>query len=176
MKKIFLILAILFFTSSLQAGTIYKWVDKEGGVHFTDDLSQVPPSYLDRVETEESKDVKGGVTPPPSQAVTPENKEEETTTDIYGQDEDWWRDQVRPWKEQLKESTENLEKAQKKFTEKTEELSQKNLGSRARLKVESDKFKEEKAKYEAQIAKANEMLRKLSKEAADSKANPDWLK
>jgi hypothetical protein len=31
-------------------------------------------------------------------------------------------------------------------------------------------------KYETQIAEANEMLRKLSKEAEESKANPDWLK
>jgi hypothetical protein len=176
MKEIFLILVILIFTSSLQAGTIYKWVDKEGVIHFTDDLTQVPPSYREQVETEESKDVKGEVAPPAPQAVPRESKEEETTTDIYGRDEDWWRDQVRPWKERLKEANENLEEARKKFTEKTEELSQKNLGSRARYKVESDKFKEEKAKYEAQIAEANEMLRKLSKEAAESKANPDWLK
>jgi hypothetical protein len=31
-------------------------------------------------------------------------------------------------------------------------------------------------KYEVQIAEANEMLRKLSKDAVESRANPDWLK
>jgi hypothetical protein len=37
-------------------------------------------------------------------------------------------------------------------------------------------LKEEVKKYEAQIVEANEMLRKLSKEAEEAKANPDWLK
>jgi len=176
MKEIFSILVILFFASSLQAGTIYKWVDKEGVLHFTDDLTQVPPSYREQVETEESKDVKGAVTPPAPQAVTRENKEEETSTDIYGRDEDWWRDQVRPWKERLREANENLDRVTKEFAEKTEEMGRKGLVSRARYQAEANKYNEEKMKYEAQITEANEMLGKLSKEAAASKANLDWLK
>jgi hypothetical protein len=176
MKEIFLILLILFFASSLQAGTIYKWVDKEGVLHFTDDLTQVPPSYLEQVETEESKDVKGEATPSAPQAVTRESKEEETTTDIYGRDEDWWREKVRPWKERLKEANENLDRVKKEFAEKTEEMARKGLVSRARYQIETKKYNEEKMKYEAQITEAKEMLAKLSKEATESKANPDWLK
>jgi len=175
--RLFLLFFLVFLLASpLQAAKIYKWVDKEGVVNFTDDLSKVPPSYRDRVEVEEKKDVQGGATP---QAVTRERGEEETKTDIYGRDETWWKDKVRPWKEQLKEATANYEKAQKEYMEKSEDLSRRRFGSPTQYKmniIELDGINEERRKYEAQIAEANEMLRKLSKEAEESKANPDWLK
>ena len=176
MKEIFTVLVVLLFAFPLQAGTLYKWVDKQGVVNFADDLSKVPPSYRDQVETEESKDVQEEVTPSSPQAVNPDVKEDEIKTDVYGHDEAWWQERVRPWKEQLKVATEKYEAAQRKFSEDTAELSQKGLVSHARHKILSDKFKEETATYEAQIAEANEMLRKLSKEAVESSANPNWLK
>jgi hypothetical protein len=61
--------------------------------------------------------------------VTHENEEEEIKTDIYGRDEAWWRDKVRPWKERLKEATENYDAAQKKYMESSDELSLKKFGS-----------------------------------------------
>ena len=181
MKEIFSILVILLLALPLQAGTLYKWVDKEGVVNFTDDLSKVPPSYRDRVEVEEKKDVQEEMSPVPPLAATPDNEEEEIRADIYGRDEAWWRDKVRPWKEKLKEATENYEAAQKKLAEKTDQVSQTKFFGRSRSQtkwdiMELNRLNEEKNKYEDQIAEANEMLRKLSKEAEESKANPDWLK
>ena len=176
MKEIFTILVVLLFAFSLQAGTLYKWVDKQGVVNFTDDLTKVPPSYRNQVEVEESKDIQEEVTPLSSQTVNPDTEKEEITTDIYGHDEAWWRERVRPWKQQLKEATEKYEAAQRKFSERTAELSQRGLVSHARHKILSDQFKQETMEYEIQIAEANEMLRKLSKEAVESRANPDWLK
>jgi len=175
MKRLLILMILLIFAVPVDAATVYKWVDKEGGVHFTDDPSKVPPSYRNRVETEERKDVKEEVTPRPPQAATRQDEPEEIKKDIYGRDETWWREKVRPWKEQLKEATENLEKAQKKFADKTVEMGRKGLVSRARHQTEADKYDEEKKKYEAQIAEANEMLEKLSKEAEESKADPAWL-
>jgi len=174
MKGIFTILVVLLFAFPLQAGTLYKWVDKQGVVNFTDDLSKVPPSYRNQIETEESKDAQEAVTPSPPQEIYPD-AQKEIQTDIYGHNEAWWRERVRPWKEQLKEATEKYEAAKRKFSEETAALSQKGLVSRARHKMLSDKFKEETAKYETQIAEANEMLRRFSKEAVESSANPDWL-
>ena len=176
MKEIFTVLVVLLFAFPLQAGTLYKWVDKQGVVNYADDLSKVPPSYRDQVETEESKDIQEEVTPSSPQAVNPDVKEDETKTDVYGHDETWWQERVRPWKEQLKEATEKYEAAKRKFSEETEELRRRGFGGNARHKILSDKFKEETATYEAQIAEANEMLRKLSKEAVESSANPNWLK
>jgi mRNA-degrading endonuclease HigB of HigAB toxin-antitoxin module len=178
MRKILYIIFFLVFISSAHGATIYKWVDKDGVVNFTDDLSKVPPSYRNRVEVEERKDVKGAVTSPPPQAATGGNEKEEIKTDIYGRDETWWREKVRPWKEQLKEATEKYETAQKRYTEKSDELSRRRFGSPTQYKmniIELDKTREEKEKYQAQISEANAMLDKLSKEANETKADPAWL-
>jgi hypothetical protein len=172
------IIFFLVFISSAYGATIYKWVDKEGVVNFTDDLSKVPPSYRNRVEKEETKDVKELVTPPPAQAAPRGNEQEEIRADIYGRDEAWWREKVRPWKEKVKEATDKYEAAQKRYTEKSDELSRRRFGSPTQYKmsiIELDKMREEKEKYQAQISEANEMLEKLSKEANETKADPAWL-
>jgi hypothetical protein len=167
------------FAVPAYAATIYKWVDKDGVVNFTDAYEKVPPSYRDKVEVETRKDLQEERDSFPTQAITPSGKEEESRTDIYGRDEAWWHEKLRPWKERLKEATEKYDAVQKKFMEKSDELIQRRFGSRTQYKmtvIELDKIGEEKKKYEAQIAEANEMLEKLSKEAEESKANPDWLK
>lgn len=179
--KSFLIFLILFiFTLPAFSATIYKWVDKNGVVNFTDDYEKVPLLYRNRVQEEEREDVQK-LPFPPTSPQTPPLKEEETGKDIYGRDEEWWQDKVRPWKEKLKEATEKYEEAQNNFTKKSEELSQTKFYFRSRSQtpwdvMELNRLNEEKKKYEAQIAEAKEMLGKLSKEAEESKANPGWLK
>jgi mRNA-degrading endonuclease HigB of HigAB toxin-antitoxin module len=178
MRNLIILWMLLIFSLPAYSATVYKWVDKEGVVNFTDDLSKVPPSYRNRVEVEERKDVKEELTPQPARAVTRGDEEEEMKTDIYGRDETWWRGKVRPWKEKLKEATEKYEAAEKRYTEKSDELSRRRFGSPTQYKmniIELDKVREEKEKYQAQISEANAMLEKLSKEAQESKADPAWL-
>jgi hypothetical protein len=180
MKKFFILLILLIFTVPGYGATIYKWVDKDGVVNFTDDLSKVPPSYQDQVKVETRKDVPEESAPLSPQTITPSDKDDEMITDSYGRGEAWWRDKVRPWKEKLKEATEKYEEAQKNFTRKSEELSQTNFFGRSRSQTKGDvmelnRLNEEKKKYEAQMAEANEMLGKLKKEAEETKADPAWL-
>jgi hypothetical protein len=48
------ILLCLFFSSpSSFAGEIYRWTDEKGGVHFTDDPSQVPAQYQNQLDKRE---------------------------------------------------------------------------------------------------------------------------
>jgi hypothetical protein len=176
-KKVFILSILLIFISPAYAATIYKWVDKEGVVSFTDDYNKVPSEYRDRIEVEIKEDYpKVGTLAPPE---TPIQKGEEVKTDIYGRDETWWSERVSTWKDRLKEATVNYESVHEKFMEKEGELSRIKYGSKSRHRIiiqELDRLKEEMMKYKAQIAEANEMLKKLSKEAEESRANPDWLK
>lgn len=177
MRKMLILFILLIFISPAYAATIYKWVDKEGVVSYTDDYNKIPSEYRDRVETEVREDKPQVGTPAPPQ-TTPQ-KIEEAKADIYGRDETWWRDKVRPWKERLIEATANHERAHEKFMKKAEELSMRRYGSPTQYKgniIELDRLKEEMMKYQTQIDEANEMLNKLSREAEESKANPDWLK
>jgi len=177
MKVSFLTIVMLitiFLASNLQAHTVYKWVDENGAVNYSDDYDKVPPAYRDRIEVEW---VHEEGTSPPVQKMTPQ-KREETKADIYGQDEAYWRGKVRPWKEFLKAAEANYERAHEKFMEKEGELSRIKYGSKSRIRIiirEMDQLKEEMMGYEAQIAEAKEALEKISKEAKESKANPDWL-
>lgn len=175
MRKMFMILILLVFISPAYATTAYKWVNKEGVVNYTDDYGNVPPEYRARVSTE-IMDETPSVGVPTSTPTTPQ-KIEEAKTDIYGLGEIWWRQKAHPWKEQLKEATANYETTNMKIIERAEALSRK-YWSPTQYKmnmVDLEKLKEERLKYQAQIAEAKEMLERISKEAVEAKANLNWL-
>ena len=172
-----LLIVTIFLVSTLQAHTFYKWVDEKGTVNYTDDYNTIPPAHRGRVQIEWVHE-EGPY--PPIQKMTPQNREE-ARTDIYGQNEAYWRGKVRPWKEFLKAAETNYERAHEKFMGKAMEFSRGRFGTWSRTQykmniIELDKLKEEMIKYADQIGEAKEALEKISKEAREAKANPDWLK
>ena len=72
--SIFILLcALIFFPPVSLHAEIYKYIDKNGTVHFVDDLSKVPPEYIKQIPVQEEK------SPPPPQETTtaaPEKKSE----------------------------------------------------------------------------------------------------
>jgi hypothetical protein len=176
MMKILILLILLMFSSPGYAMTAYKWVDEKGVLGFTDDLGIVPPEYRDQVSievTEETPSVRVSASPQAAPL-----KIEEAKTDIYGLGETYWRERIRPWKDQLKEATENYERVHKKFIESAEELSQRRYGSRTQVKmniIELDRLNMDRMGYEAQIEEAKEKLAKISNEAKESGADPEWI-
>ncbi len=178
MRRFIIFLILMTFFVPAYSATIYKWVDKEGVVNFTDDLDKIPPSYRDRVEVESRKDVQEQKAPLPPRAIAPSGKGDEILADTYGRDETWWRDKVRHLREELKEATEKYDAAQKKYMEKSDELSRRRFGSPTQYKmniIELDRLKEERDKCEAQATEAKAKLEKLSREAKEAKADPSWL-
>jgi len=179
MKRFFMTIIALFVFVSISYGVaVYKWVDKDGVVHFTDDYSNIPAQYRNQVRTEEtgeSQKVETPTAPPPAAST---RKSEETKVDRYGQGEDSWRSRVSPWRKQLQEATENFESINKKINARLEEQSGKLLTPTQwnMNRAETRQLTEERSKYEAQIKEANEMLGKIAKEAEEAKANPAWLK
>ena len=104
---------------------------------------------------------------------------EERTTDSYGIGENWWRERVRPWKEKREELDASYENAEKKFMEKAEDLSRRRYGNRHTIKakiIELDRANKEVLDYQSQIAENEEVLERISKDAEESKADPEWLK
>jgi len=104
---------------------------------------------------------------------------EERTTDIYGIGENWWRERARPWREKREELDASYENAEKKFMEKAEDLSRRRYGNRHTIKakiIELDRANKEVLDYQSQIAENEEALERISKDAEESKADPEWLK
>ncbi|MEE9569558.1 MAG: DUF4124 domain-containing protein [Candidatus Binatia bacterium] len=52
------LLFIFLFPASASSGEFYKWVDKKGSVHFTDNYQQIPREYRDQVETRKMPDTR----------------------------------------------------------------------------------------------------------------------
>ncbi len=175
MSSLFLLLSL----PSVYGATIYKWTDKNGVVNFTDDPEKVPHEYRDRVEREVGEDTSSAESPTSVQTPSRSSGEgRETRKDIYGLGETWWREKARPWNQQLKDATANLEAVNNKIIEITENVSGK-YSSPTQINMYNAKLETlrgERAKYQAQVDEAEEMLRKLAEEAQDAKADPDWLK
>jgi hypothetical protein len=162
---------------SLQAETIYQWVDKNGVVHFTDQYENVPATERGRAKKETFEDSPKAVVPAPAERS--EKGDEGSATNPLGQNEAYWRNRATSWKEKLAEAKEAYEKVNKRYAERTEQLSQRKFGSRTQYKmdiVELDKLNGERKKYEAQINEANDTLKRISMEAEEAGANPDWVK
>ena len=175
MKKVFILLILMVFISPAYAATIYKWVDKDGVVNYTDEYNKVPTFYRGRVEVLEFFTERGS--PVQTPRTTPRIKEE-IRADIYGRDETWWREKVRPWKKQLAEAQSNYDRIHEEFMKKAEGLIRYKFGSKTQYQMISydlGGLTKQMEAYRAQISEAEEMLDGLSKEAEKAKANPEWL-
>lgn len=176
MRKIFITILTFWVFVSMAYGDIYKWVDKDGVVNFTDDPTNIPPQYRNRIEKGEREDSQE-VEAPTHGSVSPEKREGQRGN-LYGMGEDYWRAKVQPWKNQLKEATETCETLNRNINDITIEQAGKMLSpTQYEMKrAEIARLKDERSKCEAQTREAKEMLDKIAKEAEEAKADPQWVK
>ena len=177
MVKAIFILALLCLSSPSYGEIIYQWVNNNGTISFTDDPEKVPSAYRKEVRQKVIEDVLETlpILPPATAAPT---EREVIKRDVFGLGEEWWRGKTRPWEEQLKEGTDKLEVVKKEFMEESEKLILRKYGSHQQFKSTSldlDRIKGYKSKYRAQITEAKDLLKKLSKDAEESNADPGWV-
>jgi hypothetical protein len=104
---------------------------------------------------------------------------EENAADVYGIGEDWWRERVRPWKNKLEELNVRYENAEKTFMEISEDLSKRRFGNRHTIKakiIQLDRANKEALDYRAEIAENEQELERISRDAEESMADPEWIK
>jgi prefoldin subunit 5 len=157
---------------------VYKWIDDKGTIHFTDDYSNIPSSYREQLKVEIREDIQGEKTSSEPQKMILGSKEERDKTDLYRQEEEWWKGRARPWERQLKEASENYELTNKEFIGESSKLILRKFGSHQQFKstiIGLGSIKEERTKYEAQIIEAEGMLEKISREAEKPRADLDRL-
>ena len=177
MKKLLPVLLLLCIASPAGALTVYKWTDSAGVVHLTDDPEQVPSPYNGVVESQTLEEPPGKL--PQTVSRPPAAVEKAVPADMDGHDEAWWQAKVRPLRERLKEAGDDYEKALQRFVEEAEQLSRMRFGSRTQYKskiIELDQANEAVMKEKDRISEIEEALAKLSKDAKEANASPDWLK
>jgi hypothetical protein len=174
-KMAILILLLLVLPSISHAADIYKWVDKDGSVNFTDDLSKVPPEYRDQVKTEEVRDSEKIQSPTSAPASV--QKTEGEKRDAKGMGEEYWRERVRPWKKQLKQAQEDYKNTNIKIDDALEVVKGRFLSKTQYnfKRQEVERLMEERRVHEAKMKEAEAMLAKIGKEAEEAKADPAWL-
>ncbi len=175
MKKIVLILIISCFLSTDGLAQVYKWVDDQGGVHFTDDVTKIPDSYRKRVEKVGLAEDQVGIK---EEGELPSKKKEDSYKDQLGRGEDYWKKRVEEWRKRLKEAQERNENARIKYNELTERYNDsKSSVERNQLRRERDQFKQEMDQCRTQIEEARMMLeKKIPEEAKLYQAREEWLK
>ena len=174
-KIAILIFLLLVLPSMSHAADMYKWVDKNGSVNFTDDLSKVPPEYRDQVKTEEVRESEKTPSPTPGPASV--QKTEGEQRDAKGMGEEYWRERVRPWKKQLKQAEEDYKNTNIKIDDALEVVKGRFLSKTQYnfKRQELEKLMQGREVYGARIEEANAMLAKIAKDAEEAKANPAWL-
>ena len=175
MKRILIIILFILFISEISFAEVYKWVDENGVVHFTDDILQIPEKYRPKTEKmvlpegkEETK----------SEGESTPKKKEEAYRDRLGRGEDYWKGRVEEWKKKLKDHQERLETLRVKYNELTVRFNDsKSTAERGNLRGERDQIKNEMDRYKIQIEEAKIMLdKKIPEEAELYKAKPEWVK
>jgi len=201
MKRMGLIIlmGLTFLSFSLTFGQeVYRWVDEQGTVHFTDDLGQVPEKYRDKIQKKEPPKEPPITQPIPPQPAPPQTtppqplapptgmeveKESGATPrqkDILGRGEEWWRAKVNEWNEKLKTAQRNYENTYSEWKSKENELESSKFkpdSFKRKLKAEIKDLEEKTKDWEKQMDEAKNMLENiLPKQAQDYQANPEWLK
>ena len=96
---------VLPMAATVQADT-FEWTDSQGGVHFTDNLDNVPAKYKNKVR---KLDVKPMILENEQPA---QHEQKPNTTEAQklfgGHDETWWRSSYKDLREEMKSIQENL--------------------------------------------------------------------
>ena len=175
MKIALIILLLLIFAGGPSFAEVYKWVDENQVVHFTDDFIQIPEKYrkgIERIGVEEEGD-----------EIKPEGdplakKKEDSYLDRQGRGEGYWKARVDEWGKKLRSLQDKVETLRIKYNELTEKHNDsKSSAVRLTIRKERDQVKSEMDQYKIQIEEAREMLeKKIPEEAEFSKAKPEWVK
>jgi hypothetical protein len=175
MRRILFISLSIFLITGISFAEVYKWVDENGVVYFTDDLIQVPEKYRPKAErigfpgeTGESN-VEG---------ESASKKKGEPYRDRLGRGEEYWKGRVEESRKKLIESQARLEALRTKYNELTERHNDsKSTAERGTLRRERDQVKNEMDQCKIRIEEAKDMIeKKIPEEAEIYKAKPEWIK
>jgi hypothetical protein len=176
-----IVLRIIVWLSALCVGSawgqMYKWADRQGTVHFTDDVSHIPPAYRAKAQMQEASPP-----PQPSAAATP--REESTTPppappqDRLGRGPDYWQHPAKDWSMQLRQSTLERDRLQLLYDRLRAVADHtRDLRDRGRLEAQIAPLQQSILAADQRLQEAQQMLQTTRPaEARRLGADPDWLK
>jgi len=172
-RVLFFILILCVSDSSF--AEVFKWVDEKGGVHFTDDVMQIPQKYRPKTEKMEMPEL--GVDKKKEGESAPKGKGD-TQVDRLGKGEEYWKGRMEGGRRKLNALQERVETLRIKYNDLTEKINDsKNSVERATIRKERELIKNEIEQCKAQIEEAKAMVdKRIPEEAELYKAKPEWIK
>lgn len=160
MRYAFLAIALLFVLVTASHAVMYRWVDKDGVLHVTDDEFKVPAEYRkNMIVIEEAEPKPPSVQAPVEVVPSPRNKADE---EIYGDRAlQWWRSEIKRRKDDMARSEKDYG-ARKQFVEVFEKG--RNMGQ-IYEQSEVDIYN----KYKKEIPEIKKLVKKLAEELEDIK-------
>lgn len=167
-------------------GQIYKWVDRQGNIHFTDNPSRIPSEYRPNVEVERATPLAPLPTPsedaasvPPTESAAPGAlPPAPPPTDRLGRGPDYWQQLAQHWGTQLQQHLQERDRLQLLYNYARHLASYtQDTFDRGKIYADSARLEKAIAQTEKQIKEAETMLyTTLPLEARQLGANPEWLK
>jgi hypothetical protein len=164
-------------------GQIYKWMDHQGNIHFTDNPNRIPSEYRSNVEVERATPPAPLPTPsddaataPPTDAAAPgELPSAPPPKDRLGRGPDYWQQLAHYWVVQLQHLQERdrlllLYNYTRHLASYTQDAS-----DRGRIYADSARLEKAIAETEEQIKRQNHAVHDAALEAR-RRGNPEWLK
>ena len=180
-----LIIIFIFSSSYLSlADTVYKWTDKKGTVHFTDEKDSIPEKHQKKVKKIkfQSKVKKNSNKLPVIESESNKNKPKKKKTSYKPK---WQIEESKlkaEWKEKVSKKIDHLNKKKSKFNIKQIEYNELLLKLKTRKFPSNLKYKIAALETEISILKKelaeinNYIKNKLPKEARKAGIPPGWLR
>jgi Domain of unknown function (DUF4124) len=169
-------------------GQMYKWTDQQGTVHFTDNVSQIPPAYRAKaqmLETSPPSQPSAAATPsqesakpPPAVSAPAETPPPAPPQDRLGRGPDYWQSLAKGWSTQLRQGMLKRDRLQLLYDGlRAVADNTRDVWERGRLEAQVAQLQQSIAEVDKRIQEAQEMLQTtLPAEALRLGADPDWLK
>jgi len=177
---------VSIFWAGFAWGQIYKWMDRQGNIHFTDNLSRIPSEYRPNVEVETATLLAPLPTPrddaasaPPTESAAPQAlPPAPPPKDRLGRGPDYWQQLAQHWGIQLQQHLQERDRLQLLYSYARHLASYtRDNFDRGKIYADSTRIEKAIAETEAQIKEAETMLHTtLPLEARQLGANPEWLK
>lgn len=173
------------FWVELAGGQLYKWVDRQGNVHFTDNPSRIPSEHRSDVAVQQTNPLpphpppgdEAGKASPTDTAAPSDASAPTPPMDLLGRGSDYWQQLAQQWSTRLQQHRQERDRLLLMY-DYTRNLatSTRNTFDRGRLQADLARLQKAIAEAEVEIQAAETMLRTtLPLEARRLGANPDWL-
>ena len=175
MRTIIFAFLLLLLTPVFSVSQVYRWIDEQGNVHFTDDITQIPGKYRSKSE---KRQVDETTVIEKERTDVRSSKKEAGEKDRLGRGEEYWRGRIEEARTKLRTLEEKADDLRVKYNELTEKInSSRSSVERSNLRKQRDEIKVEIDQIRASINETKDLIeKKLPEEAELYKAKPEWVK